>query len=148
MSKWFYDTSTDTATWETYCGSLLEILRLSYARARWTQEFTWFRPSECNTLYPRKKVVLLCVRCCLRLSWVCPLLSPARSFYSLKLGSYTRPWGPTSGPRVVESLYSRALPARRSKWWLQRHGVRHVLSSYHVAHSPRYGTVLSGRLAL
>jgi hypothetical protein len=35
--------------------------------------------------------------------------------YSSRTGSYTMTQGPTGGPRVVESLYSRALLAKSSK---------------------------------
>jgi hypothetical protein len=34
LSKWFYDTSTDTVTRAAHCSSLLEGLRLSYAQAK------------------------------------------------------------------------------------------------------------------
>jgi hypothetical protein len=66
LSKWFYDTSTDTATRAVHCGSLLEGLRsLELAvvdEAQWIQGFAWFRPLERNTLHPRKMVVvLLCI---------------------------------------------------------------------------------------
>jgi hypothetical protein len=36
ISKWFYDTSTGTTIRVAHFGLLLEGLRLSYARARWT----------------------------------------------------------------------------------------------------------------
>jgi hypothetical protein len=44
------------------------------------------------------------------------------AFYSSRPGSYTVTQGPTGGPKVVESLYSRALSARSSKLCLQQHG--------------------------
>jgi hypothetical protein len=39
-------------------------------------------------------------------------------FYSSRSGCYNVTQGPTDGPRVVGSLYSRALSARSSKRYL------------------------------
>jgi hypothetical protein len=41
--------------------------------------------------------------------------------------------GPTGGPEVVGSSRTRALSAWCSKWYLQRYGGHHVLSSHHIA---------------
>jgi hypothetical protein len=64
MLKWFYDTSTGTATRVAHCGSLLEGLP-SLALQLWMKQgghdFTWFGPPEHNTLCPRDEIVLLCV---------------------------------------------------------------------------------------
>jgi hypothetical protein len=56
ISKWFYDTSTGTATRAARCGSFisegLSRLGSSYGWTWWTPRFTWFRPPEHNTLRP------------------------------------------------------------------------------------------------
>jgi hypothetical protein len=75
-----------------------------------------------------------------------PVLYPA--FYSSMTGSYIVTQGLTGSPRVVHSLYSRALPARSRKLCLPRRGARHVLSSCHVALGQQRGTMLSDHLAL
>jgi hypothetical protein len=75
MLKWFYDTSTSTATRAARCGSLLEGLRslelADMEEVRWTQGFTWFGPPESNILRPWEMCALLCVWCYLRLSSTC-----------------------------------------------------------------------------
>jgi hypothetical protein len=61
-------------------------------------------------------------RCCIvvcvvlfkvELNFFTPVVRP--TFYSSRSDSYTMTKGSTGGPRVVESLYSRTLPARSSK---------------------------------
>jgi hypothetical protein len=76
----------------------------------------WFRPPERNTLCPRDNGVVLLKPGLARVSrslfssreYVsdpCEELS-VRAFYSSRLGSYIETWGPTSGPEMVETLYS------------------------------------------
>jgi hypothetical protein len=65
MSKWFYSTSTDTATRAAHCGLLLEGLR-PLALQLWMKQgghddFTWFEPPERNTLHPQDE--LYCYVC-------------------------------------------------------------------------------------
>jgi hypothetical protein len=73
MSKWFYGTSTGTATRAARCGSLLEELRClelaAMDEARWTRVFTWFEPPEHNTLHPRRGLLYCSVFFKLALSW-------------------------------------------------------------------------------
>jgi hypothetical protein len=67
ISKWFYDTSTGTATRAACCGSLLERAWLaqdvSYEGTWWIRGFTWFGPSECNTLRPWENRSCIAVCC-------------------------------------------------------------------------------------
>jgi hypothetical protein len=49
----------------------------------------------------------------IELNFFAPAVYPG--FYRSRLGSYTVTLGPTGGPRVVGSPYSRAVPARTSK---------------------------------
>jgi hypothetical protein len=75
---------------------------------------TWFGPPQHNTLRPREMVVLLCValfKAKLNLSHSVS----TRPFIAQGLGSYTVTQDPTGGPKVVESIYGRALPARCSR---------------------------------
>jgi hypothetical protein len=98
------------------CGSFVggaQIARwVGYSGIRWTRRFTWFRPSECNTLRPRVRgVALLCLSARLRSSLFSPSvracvcgvrplwLSSVRTFYSPRSGSYREvPW-PDRWPR-------------------------------------------------
>jgi hypothetical protein len=65
VSKWFYDTSTSTATRADRCGLFvgegLGLSGVSYRGTQWRRGFMRFRPPECNTLRPRENwcVVLL-----------------------------------------------------------------------------------------
>jgi hypothetical protein len=65
LSKWFYDTSTSTATRAARCslfvGEGLVLLGVSYRGTQWRRGFTWFGPTERNTLRPQENrcVVLL-----------------------------------------------------------------------------------------
>jgi hypothetical protein len=95
-----------------FVGGGFGLLVASYEGIRWTQRFTWFGPSERNTLRPRVNgVVLLCLSArlrssllspCVRACGVCPpfpLLASARTFYSPRSGSYSEtPW-PDRWPR-------------------------------------------------
>jgi hypothetical protein len=63
MSKWFYNTSTGTATGAVNCGSFvgegLDISDVSYRGTQWRQGVMWFRPPERNTLCPQ--AILCCI---------------------------------------------------------------------------------------
>jgi hypothetical protein len=67
MSKWFYDTSSVTATRVAHGGSLirgtkaLDAQGVSYEETQWTQGFMWFGPPECNTLRPQENVSCIAV---------------------------------------------------------------------------------------
>jgi hypothetical protein len=69
LSKWFYDTSSDTATRAARGGSLiggtkaLDAQDVSYEGTRWTRGFTWFRLSERNTIRPRENESCIAVCC-------------------------------------------------------------------------------------
>jgi hypothetical protein len=63
LSKWFYDTSTDTVTRAVHCGLFvgegLDVSDIRYGGIWWRQGFTWFGPSGRNTLRPRE--ILCCI---------------------------------------------------------------------------------------
>jgi hypothetical protein len=94
MSKWFYDTSTNTTTTMTHCGSLLEGLR-SLILQLWKKQgghddFMWFGPPERNTLRPQDELYCY-VFFKLALNWHewTSLKSvAAQSLYSTVPGSY------------------------------------------------------------
>jgi hypothetical protein len=113
LSKWFYDTSTGTATRAACCGSFVgEDLGvsdvLSYGGTQWRREFMWFGTPERNTLHPRENrcvVVLLCVELAIG-----PLiLTSTVNFYS------TRPLRIHCGHMVVGPLYRRGSLAWSSR---------------------------------
>jgi hypothetical protein len=140
MSKWFYDTSTGTAAraarYGSFVGEGLGIPDVSYRGTRWRWGFMWFGPLQRNTLRPRailcciivgrlKASVVPLVALGSAFNWTfdnlsAPVVRPA--FYSSMPGSCTVTQGSTCGPRVVGSLYSKALMARSSKWYLQQCG--------------------------
>jgi hypothetical protein len=67
----------------------------------------WFGPTERNTQCPWREC---CITVCValfkaQLNLVSPAVYP--TFYSSRPGSHTMTQGPTGGPRVVGSLYSR-----------------------------------------
>jgi hypothetical protein len=70
MSKWFYDTSPDTATRVAREGSLIggtnaiDAQGVSYDGTWWTQGFMWFGPPEHNTLRPWENGSYCNVVCC------------------------------------------------------------------------------------
>jgi hypothetical protein len=73
LMKWFYDISVVIIIRAIHCGSLLEGLR-SHILQLWMKQrghdnFTWFRPSERNTLCSRDEFVLLCAFFKLALNW-------------------------------------------------------------------------------
>jgi hypothetical protein len=117
LSKWFYDTSTDAATGAARCGSFVGGAQIAqgvgYEGIRWTRGFTWFGPSEHNTLRPRVNgVVLLCLS--VRLKSPCHfscvsvrLQSPWRllgPFIAQGQAVTVRPHGPTGGPGAGRPL--------------------------------------------
>jgi hypothetical protein len=63
LSKWFYDTSTGTATrapcYDSFVGEDLGISDVSYRGTWWRRGFTWFRLPERNTLRPQ--AILCCI---------------------------------------------------------------------------------------
>jgi hypothetical protein len=61
------------------------------AKTRWARWFTWFGPSEHNTLRPQE---------------ICLNSLPARFFYSSRSDSHIETRGLTGGPEVVETLYN------------------------------------------
>jgi hypothetical protein len=77
----------------------------------------WFRPPKCNKLHPREMLYCYVCVCVALLKVGFNLSAPVvrLTFYSSRSGSYTVTLGLIGGPRVVESLYSRSLPARSSK---------------------------------
>jgi hypothetical protein len=114
--KWFYDTSTVAATEVARCGSFIggaQIARgVDYEGIWWSRGFMWFRPPERNTLRLRENgIVLLCLSAQLRSSSVCVCVrmcvcvrvsvcvAPARTFYSLRPGSYSETTWPNRWPR-------------------------------------------------
>jgi hypothetical protein len=130
LSKWFYDTWTNTATRVARCGSFVgEGLGvsdvLSYGRSWWRQGFTWFGPPEHNTLCLRENrcvVVLLCVE----LAFSPLILTSVVAFYSTRLLRLH------CGHRPVGPLYHRgSLPC--SSWWCcYWRDECHVISLCHV----------------
>jgi hypothetical protein len=95
MSKWFYDTSSNTDMRATRNGSFvregLGHSNVSYGGTRWRRMFTLFRPSEHNTLRPQENGS--CITVCyssIGLALVCPefgLSIPMSTviFYSTRL---------------------------------------------------------------
>jgi hypothetical protein len=76
----------------------------------------WFGSLERNTLHQWERKLYCCVCVLLfkaELNLVSPTVRPA--FYSSRSSSYTTTQGPIGGPRMVGSLYSRALLARSRK---------------------------------
>jgi hypothetical protein len=61
MSKWFYDTSSGTATRAACGGSLIGGAKVLRVQARWARWFTWFGPPECNALRPWENVSYIAV---------------------------------------------------------------------------------------
>jgi hypothetical protein len=118
MSKWFYDTSTGTATRAVRCGSLLERAWLaqgiSYEETQWTRGFMWFRPPERNALRPRENGSCIAV-CCSSVGFALVILTFAWPLIAQGHGKYNVTQGPTCGPEVVGSLRTQVLHAWCSK---------------------------------
>jgi hypothetical protein len=73
LSKWFYDTSSGTATRVARGGSLiggtkaLDAQGVSYEETRWTRGFMWLEPPEHNTLRPWENESYCIDVCCFSL---------------------------------------------------------------------------------
>jgi hypothetical protein len=66
LSKWFYYTFTDTATRAARCslfvGEGLCVSDVNYRGIRWRRGFTWFVPSERNTIYSQENLCCITVK--------------------------------------------------------------------------------------
>jgi hypothetical protein len=90
-----------------FVGGGFGLLVASYEEIRWTRRFTWFGPSEHNTLRPRVNgVVLLCLSARLRSSFFSPCVCLSRSFLAQGRAVTVRPHGPTGGPGAGRHLRS------------------------------------------
>jgi hypothetical protein len=118
ISKWFYDTSIGTATRVAHCGSFvgggLGLSDVSYRGTRWRRGFTWFGPSERNTLRLRENGSYIAV-CCSSVGIALVILTFAWPLLAQGHDKYNVTQGPKGCPGVVGSLRTRALPAWCSK---------------------------------
>jgi hypothetical protein len=140
VPKWFYDTSTSSATGAGRCGSFVgggcRLLVTSYGWTWWIRRFTWFGPLERNTLRPRENWVIL-----LRPALPEPAFLSALVKRCLPEPFIAQGWAVTlrleawqMTPRCLK-LYtaSRILMARSSKWYLARYQQRGAVMSYRSA---------------
>jgi hypothetical protein len=69
--KWFYDTSSGTATRAARIDLLIGWAKALRVQARWTWWFRWFRPPERNTIRPRENVRRIVVYAIQLWGWAC-----------------------------------------------------------------------------
>jgi hypothetical protein len=117
MSKWFYDTSTGTATRAARCSSLFGEAKVRLTLGHFSQGgHKDLRGSGRRSVTPYVHGMRYCIgRVMLKLGLNLPKRAlkrpclnsaPARSVYSSRPGSYIEIRGPTGGPEVVEALYN------------------------------------------
>jgi hypothetical protein len=117
MTKWFMTLSPVPLQYQYHCGSFVGGAQIAqgvgYRGIRRTRRFTWFGPSEHNTLRPRVNgVVLLCLSARLRSSSVslsvclCLCLCLPGPFIAQGRAVTVRPHGPTGGPGAGRPLRS------------------------------------------